>query len=239
MLEYVRLDHIMSYLREDQTVTVSVLSKKLYASEATIRRDLNELERRGLVRRIHGGAVLLDAAAQELPLSLRQQQNSQAKQVIAAQAARYLRDGQVIFLDASSTAMHLVKYFGEYKNLTILTNGVKTSQELSELPHKTYCTGGLMLHHSSAYVGDYAVELIRHFNADLFFFSSRGLSEDGKITDASAEETAVRKVMFEQSKNRIFLCDHSKFGQTFCYNLCSLSQVDACISDEPVTAYQK
>lgn len=88
-----------------------------------------------------------------------------------------------------------------------------------------------MLHHSSAYVGDYAVDFIRHFNADVFFFSSRGLSEDGRITDASAEETHVRRVMFEQSRKKIFLCDNSKLGQTYCYNLCKLDQVDAYISD--------
>lgn len=234
MLEYERLDRILSYLRENQTVTVKNLSKRLYASEATIRRDLTELERRGFIKRLHGGAALLDSANRELPLYVRQQQNATAKQSIAAQAARYLKDGQVIFLDASSTAMHLVKYFENFENLTIITNGIQTARELNKLPHKTYCTGGMMLHHSEAYVGDYAVDFIRHFNADLFFFSSRGLSEDGRITDASPEETHVRKVMFEQSRKRIFLCDSSKLGKIYCYNLCRLSQVDDHISDKPL-----
>ena len=231
MLEYERLDKILAYLRETQTVTVNTLAKRLYASEATIRRDLTELERQGLIKRIHGGAVLLDSANRELPLYVRQQQNATAKQAIASRAVRHIRDGQVIFLDASSTAMHLVKYLDNFKNLTIVTNGIKTSQELNRLNHKTYCTGGLMLHHSEAYVGDYAIDFIRHFNADLFFFSSRGLTEDGRITDASSEETHIRKIMFEQSKKRVFLCDRSKLGSIYCYNLCNLSQVDDYISD--------
>lgn len=232
MLEYERLDHILAYLRENQTVTVKTLCKRLYASEATIRRDLSELERRGFIKRLHGGAALLDSANRELPLYVRQQENMEAKRSIAARAARHIRDGQVIFLDASSTVMQLVPYFENFENLTIVTNGMKTAQELSGLRHKTYCTGGLMLHQSSAYVGELAEDLIRHFNADLFFFSSQGLSEDGRITDASAEETHVRRCMFEQSRKRVFLCDQSKLGKTFCYNLCRLSQVDDYISDK-------
>lgn len=232
MLEYERLDHIMAHLRLHQTATVQELSKLVYASEATIRRDLNELQNSGLIKRVHGGAALLDSTTHELPLYVREQQNAEAKRIMAMKAARYIQDGQVIFLDASSTVMFLAKYFEEHENLTLITNGLKTAQALRELHHKTYCTGGLMLHHSSAYVGDFTSSFIRHFNADLFFFSSRGLSEDGKITDTSADETQVRRAMFEQSKRRIFLCDHSKLGYTYCYNLCTLSQVDVFISDQ-------
>jgi len=231
MLEYERLDHILSYLRENQTATVNNLSKRLFVSEATVRRDLNELERRGFIKRLHGGAALLDSASRELPLYVRQQENTDAKRSIAAQAAKYLQDGQVIFLDASTTVLNLIPYFEDLENLTIITNGMTTAHELSRLPHKTYCTGGLMLHHSSAYVGDFTMEFIRNFNADLFFFSSRGLSEDGRITDTSSEETCVRKVMFQNSNKKIFLCDQSKFRRTYCYNLCHLSQVDDYLTD--------
>ena len=231
MFEYERLDNIMSHMRVHQTATVKELAQLLYASEATIRRDLNILQKHGLIKRMHGGAALLDSTTHELPLYVREQQNEDAKRAIAAKAAKYLRSGQVIFLDASSTAMFLIKYFKELENLTIITNGVKTAQELSHLSHNTYCTGGLMLHHAASYVGNHAESFIRNFNADVFFFSSRGLSDDGRITDASAEETHIRRVMFEQSRQRIFLCDSSKFGQTYCHNLCRLADVDAYITE--------
>lgn len=231
MFEVERLEQIMNYLRQKQTATVKVLAKRLFVSEATVRRDLNELEHQGLIKRIHGGAVLLDGASRELPLYVREQQSAEAKRLIASKAAHYLHDGQVIFLDASSTVMYLIKYFENFHSLTLITNGLKTAQELSTLNHKVYCTGGLMLHNSSAYVGDYATDFVRNFNADLFFFSSRGVSRDGLITDASSEETHVRKVMFEQSQKRIFLCDHTKIGQIYCYNLCSVSQTDDYITD--------
>ncbi len=234
MLEYERLDHIMAHMRIHQTATVKELSQLLYASESTIRRDLSELQRKGLLKRMHGGAAVLDDTTHELPLYVREQQNAQAKRIMAEKAARHIRDGQVIFLDASSTVMFLIRYFNEHENLTIITNGIKTAHELQGLQHHIYCTGGLMLHHSSAYVGEYASSFIRNFNADVFFFSSRGLSEDGKITDTSADETQIRKAMFEQSRQRIFLCDQSKVGHTYCYNLCTLVQTDAYISDQDI-----
>jgi len=231
MFEMERLEQILALLRQTQTATVKKLSTHLYVSEATVRRDLNELERRGFVRRIHGGVVLIDGVSREVPLYLREQQNVEAKRLIAAKAAKYLRDGQVIFMDASSTAMYLIPYFEQFKNLTVITNGLKTSQELRPLNHTVYCTGGLMLHNSLAYIGDYATDFIRRFNADLFFFSSLGISEEGMITDSSAEETGIRRVMFEQSRRRIFLCDNSKRGKLYCYNLCHISQADDDISD--------
>ena len=232
MFEPERLDLILELLRQRQTATVRFLAAHLYASEATVRRDLNELEKRGLVKRVHGGAVLLDGPSRELPLYVREQQNVEAKRIIAAKAAHYLRDGQVIFLDASSTVMFLIKHLEAFKALTIITNGQQTAEQLRMLSHKVYCTGGLMLHNSSAYVGDYAADFVRHFNADVFFFSSRGVTEDGRITDESSEETHVRSVMLAQSRRHIFMCDRSKIGKTYCYNLCHTNQMDVFITDE-------
>ena len=108
---------------------------------------------------------------------------------------------------------------------------MKTAQELNSLSHRIYCTGGLLLHNSSAYVGDFAADFVRNFNADIMFFSSRGVSEDGHITGASQEENYIRQVMLQQSRKHIFLCDHNKIGQIYCYNLCSISQVDDYITD--------
>ena len=233
MFEAERLQKIQKLLDGKQAISVQDLAQNLFVSCTTIRRDLNELQRQGLVKRIHGGAVLIAGDAQELPLYMRKKQNSAAKELIALRAVTHIRDGQVLFLDASSTVQHLVPHLAGFRDLTIITNGLKTAQELSALPHKVYCTGGLQLHNSSAYVGHIAERTIREFNADLFFFSSRGLAWDGRITDASGEETQLRRVMLEQSKKHIFLCDSSKFGADFCHNLCRVDQTDAFISDAP------
>ena len=102
---------------------------------------------------------------------------------------------------------------------------------MNSLSHRIYCTGGLLLHNSSAYVGDFAADFVRNFNADIMFFSSRGVSESGQITDASREETYIRQVMLLHCRKHIFLCDHNKIGQVYCYNLCNVSQLDDYITD--------
>lgn len=214
-------------------MAVQKLAQELFVSETTIRRDLNELASRGLVKRVHGGAVLITGTRQEIPLYLRERQNTDIKETIACHALSHIRDGQVLFLDASSTVQRMIRHLAGFQDLTIITNGQKTAQELSELPHNVFCTGGMQLHNSSAYVGPFAENMVRQFNADLFFFSSRGLSAEGRITDASLEETQLRRVMFEQSKERIFLCDSSKFGKSYCHILCHLDNVNDMISDKP------
>ena len=232
MFEIERLKKIQELLQEKTSMSVQKLAEILFVSETTIRRDLNELERQGLVKRIHGGAVLITGTAQEVPLYLRERQNSGIKEQLAYRAISYIRNGQVLFLDASSTVQRMVPHLAGFRNLTIITNGLKTAQELSELSHNVYCTGGLQLHNSSAYVGPYAEHMVRQINADIFFFSSRGLSPEGRITDTSADETQLRRIMFEQSKQRIFLCDSSKFNLCYCHNLCHVEQVDEMISDQ-------
>ena len=239
MLEKGRLNQIMDSLRQHHNLTVTEISKQLYVSEATVRRDLTRLEQMGFIKRVHGGAVLLGNAQSEPPLVLRARQNAQPKIQIAAEAARYLRNGQTIFLDASSTVMHLVKHLEELQSITIVTNGLKTAIELQPLyQHTVYCTGGCLLHNSSAYAGGYAEDFIRRFNAAVFFFSSRGVSDmtrDGRITDSSDEETHLRRVMLAHSAKHIFLCDSSKVGKVYSHNLCTVGDVDRFITNTPET----
>lgn len=232
MLDVERREMILKILRQRHTEKVAALAKSVHVSEATMRRDLNEMERMGFIKRIHGGAVLVEGFNQELSMSVREQQNENAKRIIAQKASRFLHDGQIIFLDPSSTAMHLVRHFENFRSLTIITNGISTAGELLRSSHKVYCTGGLMLHNSSAFVGSHTIEIIQRFNADIFFFSSRGVSSTGLITDASSEETAVRRAMLAHSRKSVFLCDKSKMGTLFGYNLCSLSEVDHYITND-------
>ena len=142
MFETERLEKIQEILAENGALSVQRLARALFVSESTVRRDLSELQRQGLVKRIHGGAVLITGASRELPLYMRERDHPDAKERIAEQAVSYIRDGQVLFLDASSTVQKMVGRLAAFRDLTIITNGLKTAQELSQLPHTIYCTGG-------------------------------------------------------------------------------------------------
>lgn len=229
-----RCDTIIQILKEKNTATVHFLAKELFVSEPTVRRDLKNLELQGLIKRTFGGAVLCEYLNKEIPLSMREYENINAKDFIAKKAAKYICNGQVIFLDASSTASRIVKYLSPYSNLTVITNSPKTSMQLAKLNIRTFCTGGLLLENSIAYIGTHAQNFIKNFNADIFFFSSRAITADGIITDSSVEETDLRRTMLANSKKNIFLCTSDKVGRQFFYTLTHASNIDHIICDKEI-----
>lgn len=227
-----RQDEIINILLKYGSISVVKLAKALYVSPPTIRRDLTVLENHGKVLRTHGGVVLRKAPESEIPLMYREDQNNSRKRLIAKRASEYVKDGAVIFLDASSTAAHIVPYLEKFNDIIVVTNSPKTSMRLGEKNIKNYCTGGLLLAQSIAYVGSETEKFVSGINADIFFFSSRGYIDGEFVTDSSAEETAVKKVMLQNSEKRIYLCDSSKKNKKFMYNICRVCELTAVINDE-------
>jgi DeoR family fructose operon transcriptional repressor len=233
MLIEERQRKILEYLKEDPHVTVAELAQLLYVSEPTVRRDFTELERRGMITKVYGGAVLsFGAADREIPFLLRENEKSNVKAEIGRRAAKYVSDGMVVMLDGSTSAYHLVPYLAKYKDLIVITSGAKTAVALAEANIRTFCTGGQMRIHSYSYVGDLAASFVKNINADILFFSCHGLSENGYMTDPAIEEANLRKVMFQFSKQKILLCDSSKFSKTCFYNIGHVSEIDDIISEE-------
>ena len=226
-----RHEQIIAILRERNSVTVQYLAARLHVSLPTIRRDLVQLEQNNRIKRTFGGAVLSSMMTDEIPLNLRESEESEAKDLIARRATEFIRDGQVLFFDASSTLLHIVKYLDRFRDLTIITNSPKMSLMLAESGIKSLCTGGELLEKSIAYVGRLAESFVEKFNADIFFFSCRGISEDGILSDSSIAETDIRKKMMEYSQKSIYLCTSSKIGKKYMYNFCSADDIDEIISD--------
>ena len=163
---------------------------------------------------------------------LRQSQNHRAKQEIAAACRPLLENGRVIFLDASTTVAHLVPILRELRNLTVITNSPNIALELTNPGIRTYCTGGLLLPDSKAFVGAEAEDFVRCFNADVMFFSSRGIDRDGSITDSSMEECRLRQVMLKQSARAYYLFDKSKLGRRYMSNLCRADSLSGIICED-------
>ena len=225
-----RHNKILDILQKRNSASVHFLAQALYVSEPTIRRDLAVLQEQGKIRRTFGGAVLSDMINKEVPFVLREHENRRAKDAIARMAAKHIRDGQIIFLDASSTASYLTPYLASFSDL--ITNSPKTSLKLAELKIRSLSTGGLLLENSISFVGAHAENFVRNFNADIFFFSCRGITEDGQLTDSSMEESQLRRIMMEHSKKKIFLCTSNKIGRKYMYNLCDVSAVDGVICEK-------
>lgn len=222
---------ILNILSKSNSISVNKLSELLFVSAPTIRRDLSKLEEQGKVLRTHGGVMLRQTSESEIPLIFRKDQNLNSKKLIAKKASMHIKNGNVIFLDASSTVAQIVPFLKKYNDIVVVTNSPKTSIELGGENIKNYCTGGLLLSHSIAYVGNAVEEFISNINADIFFFSSRGYTEDGFITDSSIEEATVKKIMMRNAEKSYYLSDSSKKNMKYMYNICHTNDVIEIINE--------
>ena len=234
MLINQRQQRILELLSENPALNVKSLANLLHVSEPTIRRDFTELAERHLLTKFYGGAKLVHGAADsEIPFMLRENERSQTKVEMGKKAAEHIADGMVIMLDGSTSAYYIVPYLQRFKDLIVVTSGAKTAVALAERNIRTYSTGGQMMTHSFSLVGEEAESFIRKINANICFFSCRGLTLDGIMTDVSVAEVNLRRVMFSHSKKKVLLCDSSKFGKTYFYNQGRLDEVDELVSDKP------
>jgi len=231
MLIISRQQQILEILKRERSVSVPRLARELFASEPTIRRDLAALERQGYLKRVYGGAILGGAPDREIPYEVRAGEQEDAKTRMARRAADYLHKGDVVFLDGSSSAAHMVDPIAEVGDILVVTSGAKTAIALAERGVRVISTGGQMITRSFSYVGSHAEACVRGIRADTVFFSCRGLSDTGEMSDISIEEINLRRVMLERARTKILLCDSSKFGKQYLYSLGDSSDLDAVISE--------
>lgn len=231
MLKQERQDQILQILNAKRYCTVAHLAKNLYVANITVRRDLEEMEKKGMLVRCHGGAALPDHENREVPFEIRDKENNAAKDVIARKAVKLIHDGDTIFLDASSTVSHLLNYINADQNVTIITNSIRNVEKLRGKGIHCYLTGGALLENSHALVGKIAEETLSGLYADICFFSSQGITDDGIISDFSEEETRLRKCMIRNAKKSVFLYDHSKIGKRFLFQVWDAQNLFATITD--------
>ncbi len=228
-----RQKHILEKILIQKKVTVKDLARDLYASEPSIRRDLADLEKQQLIKRVHGGAILEETgnSALKIPFVIREMEQADAKIIMAQKAIEYIKDNDVIFLDASSSAYNLIPYLSLKKNITVITSGVKALTKLSEYSIKTISTGGELMPSCLSLVGDESYQNLERFHADITFFSCRGLSYDGRLTDISAPENYVRQKMIKCSDRAFLLCASEKIGKKYYHNLCTTKDISGVISE--------
>ena len=199
-----RRNDIKRILSDHNTATVKQLSEMYYVSESTIRRDLGKIaSESGAIRRTYGGAFMLDNLSNELPINIRERENTEAKNRIAGKASELIYDGATIILDTSSTVMEIVPYLNRFDGLTVITNGIKTAYLLNSYSKiTTFCTGGRLRDHNMSLIGSAACARLEEINADIAFISCRGFTTEKGVTEASDEEAQVKKAMINAAGRR-------------------------------------
>ena len=235
MLPLERQNQILELLAQKQAMTVEELCKRLYSSGSTIRRDLQALEKSGMVARTHGGAVFLSGMGSDSPAMLRENENQGPKARIAELARPLIQDGYTLFLDSSTTACHLAQHLTGFQNLRVITNGLKTAAVLSSVSGiQVYGTGGRLRENAQSFVGHQALSFASQFHADLAFFSCRGLHPIGGITDSSEDEADMKRQYITNAARTVLLCDSSKLGRQLFCKIGPLNSVWKIICNEPL-----
>lgn len=223
---------ILEILLKEKSVDVKDLSRRLYASEPSIRRDLTSLQKQNLIRRTHGGAVLEETGAthSKIPFIIRDLEYSSEKTIIAQYAANLVKNGDTIFLDSSSSTSRLVPFLAQKTQITVITNGIQTLKLLAEYEINAICTGGNSINSCLMLVGDDAHRTIGNYYADICFISCRGISSDGELSDIAIEGNLIRREMMKRSKKTYFLCTKGKLNTRHFHRLCDISDIDGIIT---------
>lgn len=208
MLGINRKKSILELIGQNENIKLKKIVEELGYSEATIRRDLNELEKAGKITRVHGGAVLNGNQEQEVPF--KKEINSQAKNRIAKFAASLVEDGDRIYLDAGSSTGAMIKYL-KGKKIVIITNGISHLSDLIELKIETYLIGGKIKGKTSSLIGSLAEKTIKNYSFNKVFMGANSVNERGYFTP-DLEEAGIKSVAVEMGTKVYFLCDSSKIG---------------------------
>jgi len=233
MLKSQRQNEIIEILKKESFVTVAELSARLFASMPTVRRDLSALEEEGYLKRCHGGAMLC-AGEENASIYFRREKSQKEKMRMCRVAAELVKDNDVIFIDASSTAFHISDFLSRDKDVTVVTNSLFAAERFAELDIPVYCTGGKLIKESFVFIGYAAEESARTYNADIMFFSAASLSDEGMISDWSDGECSMRVLMAGNAKTTVFMCDSTKFGRSSMFRLFPLDRVNYVVTDKPL-----
>lgn len=213
MLAIERQKQIIYKVNKQQNVKVSALSKLFQVTEETIRRDLEKLEAEGKLTRTHGGAVSVEADDFELPFIQRETLFQQEKNAIATAAVQLIQENDILFLDASSTALYMAKKLPNI-SLIVLTNALSIAIELGKHSNiQVTVLGGTLSKTSPALFGPQTIEAIEKYHVDKMFFSCEGLDEKWGISDSNEQQAMIKRRMAINANEKILLMDHSKLNK--------------------------
>lgn len=220
---------ILEYLKKNKTATVEELSSKLYVSAATIRRDLNEMQKMGQIERSHGGAVLVENA-DEISIFVRQIKNAREKERTASVALKRLPEFSTVFIDNSSTCLALTERMN-FSHKTVVTNGLQVAMSVARHDGVTLIMpGGEIKYNTTAVLGAKAIEMLENCRFDLSLISCSALDKNG-CYEFSLDSMQIKKTALHNSKRRILIFDKTKINTTALFRTAALDEFDALITD--------
>ncbi|WP_026909739.1 DeoR/GlpR family DNA-binding transcription regulator [Patulibacter minatonensis] len=232
-----RQQRIVEQARAQGRAEVAALAADLGVTAETIRRDLTALERHGLLRRVHGGAIPVDRLRFEPALATRDAVRQDEKERIARRALEELRDAATVILDAGSTTSRLAELLPTDRELTVVTDSIAIATTLAARPNvNLLLLGGRVRSRTMAAVGDWAISQLRGLLVDVAFVGTNGVSNARGLTTPDPDEAAVKRAMIQAGRHVVLLADHTKVGDDQFARFGDVSDVDVLISDQGLDA---
>lgn len=237
VLSVERHRQLLASLSEEGATAVPELSERLQVSPATVRRDLKILAAKGLVQRVHGGAMLV-SEAEETTEPLHQEKIRRfrhEKIAIAREAASRVRNGDVIALDSGSTTLALARELRRHTDLTVITTDLEIAMTLADSSGiDVIITGGSVRRQLYSLVGPLAEQSLRDLNAQICFLGADAIDTTSGVTNASLPEVVVKRALLNCGRQKILLADHSKFDRVSLAEVAPLDGFTEVITDAGV-----
>lgn len=236
MLAQERYDYILDVLNKKKIVQASYLMRTFNVSGETVRRDLEYLEKEGLLKRVRGGAALVKVETAQEFFNHRATANIENKNEIAGKAVKLISEGQSIALDCSTTGLVFAHELKRHFNtLTVVTNSNEVLNELKDMnSYRIIHCGGIYNHDEHACFGSQALETIRELNIDIAFIGVGGISLREGFTESYFEGAAMLKAFLGIAQQKIVLADHTKFDKVSFINVCGINDIDLVVTDSEI-----
>ncbi|MTD15823.1 DeoR family transcriptional regulator [Nakamurella sp. YIM 132087] len=235
MLAQVRQARILDEVRRTGGVRVSDLTVLLGVSDMTVRRDLDALDRKGLLAKVHGGATAVETVtAVEPDFETKSVRELEEKEAIAAHAATLVRPGMAIAITAGTTTWTLARHLAEVPDLTVVTNSLKVAEVLHhhERPDLTVVLTGGLRTPSDGLIGPVAVQAIRSLRVDMVIMGVHGVDEHAGLTTPNLMEAETNRALVESARRLVVVADHTKWGVVGLAQIVPLRSISTFITDD-------
>jgi DeoR/GlpR family transcriptional regulator of sugar metabolism len=213
-------------------VRVADLASRMQVSEMTIRRDLEELEGRGALTRVYGGAVSNISRSFEPGFRVRSMQHVEAKRQIGDAAAGLVRDGETVIIDAGTTTLHVVRSLRRDIRIRALALSLFIADELADMPNVTLMIpGGQVRHHERSFVGPATTAMLEQLTFDTTFVTVGGVDVDAGFTEYEYDDAETKKAALKSARRKVVVADSSKLGAVSFVRLSRASEIDILITD--------
>lgn len=229
-----RLDHLRDLIRQKGVIRVEALCEQLGVSPATVRRDLDQLESIGAIRRVHGGAVSVESRLDEPLFDSKTSIAAKEKHRIAQAALEYITADDTIYLDGGSTVLELARLLRDRTNITVVTNSLQAALELAGRGPRLILIGGELRRLSQTVVGPLTRQILNDLHLDRAFMGTMGLSLKEGLTTTEPSEAFTKELVMERAREVIVLADSSKVGKVSFARAGALDNVQTLITDTKI-----